>query len=104
MERRLSFGRETRGCTISAFCRVGTRAAPVTLTIRTRLPVRPLARSATVPSCGRKPAMCAILGRCREIRRVRLAQSIIMGLLLDIRKVHAECGVFCGLQELECRV
>ena len=75
-----------------------------TSTIWMRLPAHLGARPVTVPSFGRKPAICAILGRCREIRRARLAQSTTMGMSLGTRKVHGACALFCGLKQLECRI
>src|SRR5438094_895094 len=49
-------------------------------------------------------AMCAILGRCRELRRASQPQSTTMGMSLDTRKVHGVCALFCGLKQAECRI
>ena len=51
-----------------------------------------------------KLALCAILGRCREIRRARLPRLTTMGMSSGTRKVRGECARFCGLQQLECRI
>src|SRR6266480_621595 len=104
MAPKLSFGREGRACTISAFCPAAITAEGATSTMWMRLPAQLRGRPVIVPSSGRQSAMCAILGRCRAIRRVRLAQSTTMGILLGTRKVDGACALFCGLKQLECRI
>src|SRR4030095_2024013 len=62
------------------------------------------ARPVSVPSFGPQTAIYAILGRYREIRRARLAQSTTTGMWSGTRKVHGACALFCGLRRLECRI
>ena len=66
-----------------------------------KLPAHQRARRVSVPLFGRKPAMCAILGRCQEILRARPVQSITMGMSSGTPKVYGESTPFCGLKQLE---
>ena len=99
-----SCGREAGASATSAFCPAAITAARLTSTTWMRLRVHLEARPVSVPSFGRQTAIYAILGRYREIRRARLAQSIIMEMSLGTRKVHGACALFCGLKQLECRI
>src|SRR5437588_401210 len=78
---------------------VPLRALTIWMRLRGHLEARPV----TVPSFGQQTAIYAILGRYREIRRARLAQSTITGMSLGTRKVQGACALFCGLKQLECR-
>ena len=99
-----SCGRARLVSAIWAFYPAAIIAELATSMIWMRLPEHLGARPVSVPSCGRKAAACAISERCREIRRVRRAQSIIMEMSLGTRKVHGGCALFCGLKQLECRI
>src|SRR6266513_210595 len=73
MARELSCGRDARACATSVFCPAAITAARLTSTTWMRLPVHLGARPVSEPSFGPQTAIYAILGRCRAIRRARLA-------------------------------
>src|SRR6266550_4956708 len=99
-----SCGREAGASATSAFCPAAITAVRATSTTWMRLPVHLGARPVSVPSFGPQTAIYAILGRYREIRRARLAQSTTTGMSLGTRKVHGAYALFCGLKQLECRI
>src|SRR6266513_4398426 len=99
-----SCGHEAGASATSAFCPAAITAARLTSTIWMRLRGHLEARPVTVPSFGQQTAIYAILGRYREIRRARLAQSTITGMSLGTRKVQGACALFCGLKQVECRI
>ena len=100
MARELSCGRDARERATSVFCPAAITAARLTSTTRMRLPVHLGARPVSVPSFGPQTAIYAILGRYREIRRARPAQSTTTGMSLVTRKVHGGCALFCGLKQV----
>src|SRR4030095_3877851 len=104
MAGKLSCGRDDRECATSVFCPAAITAARLTSTTWMRLPVHLEARPVSVPSFGPQTAIYAILGRYREIRRARLAQSTTTGMSLGTRKVHGGWALFCGPKQAECRI